>query len=32
MKAAKATPRIKWVKPVSSVVLAPKGWVTPCKG
>lgn len=32
MKAAKATPKIKWVKQERSVVLAPKGWVTPCKG
>lgn len=28
----KATPKIKWVKQAPSVTVAPKGWVTPCKG
>lgn len=32
MKTTKAEPKIKWVKQEGSVVLAPKGWVTPCKG
>lgn len=32
MKSANGAPKIQWVKREPSVVLAPKGRVTPCKG